>query len=148
MDIIWTGAFVRRIIYNRIYTRKDDQVASDGTRFTHIAVNDDEDDIVIQAGAPAAEPPVTAVQPEESPAPLAAEGEAEGEAEGPASAAGDVSDEPAPDDAPEPAAPADDPSPATPDDDLAAPMSTMQKVIIAIALVLVILFVVYCNLPK
>ena len=137
MDIIWTGAFVRRIIYNRIYTRKDNQVASDGTRFTHIAVNDDEDDIVIQAG----------VQPEESPAPPAAEGEAEGEAEGPASAAGNASDVPAPDDAPEPAAPVDDPSPATPDD-LTAPMSTMQKVIIAIALVLVVLFVVYCNLPK
>lgn len=147
MDIIWTGAFVRRIIYNRIYTRKDNQVASDGTRFTHIAVNDDEDDIVIQAGAPAAEPPVAAVQPEESPAPPAAEGEAEGEAEGPASAAGNASDVPAPDDAPEPAAPVDDPSPATPDD-LTAPMSTMQKVIIAIALVLVVLFVVYCNLPK
>lgn len=145
MDIIWTGAFARRIIYNRVYTRKDDQVASDGKRFTHIAVNDDDGDIVIQAGAPAAEPPCAEAQPTE-PLPSESEGEGREEVGEPAFEAAHALEAPVPvDAASEAEAPADVPVPEASEDDLAAPMSNMQKVIIAAALVLVVLFVVYVN---
>lgn len=111
-------------------------MALDDTRFSHITVTDDEDDdVVIHAGA----------------RPVAAGGAARNEA--PAPAPEDPRDaDPAAARAGEQAAPADPPSSSkagkeyretTAEDLEAGPMSLMQKVIIVVAVLLVIAFAVY-----
>lgn len=100
----------------------------DETKFSHITVtSDDEDDVVIHAGAPVK--PAPQVPVESTPAPAAEES-------------------PAPQQ--EPAQPtkkksrrSDDYRPTTAEDLASAPMSTTQKVVIAVAVVLFIAVVVW-----
>lgn len=103
----------------------------DETKFSHITVtSDDEDDVVIHAGAPVQPTPQTSV--EHTPIPV--------EEKPPVPAAPPQ----------EPAQPtgkkarrSDDYRPTTADDLASAPMSTTQKVVIAVAVVLFIAVVVW-----
>ena len=113
--------------------RKDGPVASGDTKFSHITVSaDDDDDVVIQAGARPSGSGARAPEPREEPA---------------APEPAPVAPEPEPQEEPAPAAqPARDAKryrETTAEDLEAEPMSAMQKAIIAVALAAVVGFVLY-----
>lgn len=133
MDIIWTRAYARIIIYNRIDVKGRSVVAGE-PKFSHITVTpDDEDDVVIQAGARPARPadPAPASPCEEEPAP---------EPE-PAAANGSSTDEDA---RPKREKAGNEGYRETTMDDLkAAPMPLAQKVVLALAAVGVVAIVAW-----
>ena len=108
------------ILYNRSNARKECPVALDETRFSHITVTpDDEDDVVIHAGAPAAP----------------SGDEAAGEA---------AAERPSQEDAKERGTYRDEAFRETTIEDLEpSPMPAMQKAVIAVAVVLFAIAVAY-----
>lgn len=107
-------------------------------KFSHITVTaDDEDDVVIQAGARSTRPEAEEAPRPEAPAPRRV-GASAGES------AGEAAHERAEAPAPASKGKQDDYRETTLDDLKAAPMSPMQKVILALAGVGVVLIVAYC----
>lgn len=133
MDIIWTRAYAPIINYNCCIV-KGRSVAAGEPKFSHITVTpDDEDDVVIQAGARPTRPadPAPASPCEEEPAP---------EPE-PAAANGSSTDEDA---RPKREKAGNEGYRETTMDDLkAAPMPLAQKVVLALAAVGVVAIVAW-----
>lgn len=139
MDIIWTRACADRLYFIIGGTRKDCTVA-DEKAFSHITVStDDDDDVVIQAGARAVSRPAA---PEPAPEPACAP-----DAEEPASDG--AADEAAPGN---PSASRSDEGARSSEDafheqrleDLSgAPMPKAQKAVLATALLLIVGFAAY-----
>ena len=140
MDIIWTRACADRLYFIIGGTRKDCTVA-DEKAFSHITVStDDDDDVVIQAGARAVSRPA-ALEP-------APEPDCAPDSEEPASA-GAGADEAAPGNpsasrSDEEARSLEDDSREQRLEDLAgAPMPKAQKAVLATALLLIVGFAAY-----